>query len=199
MNYLAHIYLSGSDRELQLGNFLGDFVKGKAYEKYPEPLKTGILLHREIDSFTDSHPIFCETVDILRPTFSRYSGIMADLYYDYCLATDFEKYSPNKSLDNVARNFYITTIINYRNLPDRVKSFIFHFISTNRLKKYSTMEGLEDSLRIMSEKKSSAINPKLSIEFLKDNETIIRDKFNAFMPKVINFADSYITANMPVG
>lgn len=199
MNYLAHIYLSGSDRELQLGNFLGDFVKGKAYEKYPEPLKTGILLHREIDSFTDSHPIFCETVDILRPTFSRYSGIMTDLYYDYCLATDFEKYSPNKSLDNVARNFYITTIINYRNLPDRVKSFIFHFISTNRLKKYSTMEGLEDSLRIMSEKKSSAINPELSIEFLKDNETIIRDKFNAFMPEVINFADSYITANMPVG
>ena len=61
------------------------------------------------------------------------------------------------------------------------------------------MEGLEDSLRIMSEKKSSAINPELSIEFLKDNETIIRDKFNAFMPEVINFADSYITANMPVG
>lgn len=197
MNYLAHIYLSGNDRKLQLGNFIGDFVKGRRYEEYPERIRNGILLHREIDTFTDSHAVFCETVSLLRPTFGRYSGIMADMYFDYCLATDFAKYSPSRSLDNLAIGFYYTSIFNYRNLPEKVKSFIFHFIATNRLKKYATVGGLENSLRIMSEKKSNAINPELSIEFLKDNETIIRKRFNEFMPEVIYFAEEYITANIP--
>lgn len=195
MNYLAHIYLSGNNQKLQLGNFMGDFVKGRSYEDYPEPFKTGILMHREIDNFTDNHPVFCETVSVLRPTFKRYSGIMADMYYDYCLASNFDKYSPDTSLDSIARGFYTASILNYNHLPENIKSFIFHFISTNRLKKYSTLDGLEDSLRIMSEKKSSAINPTLSIEFLKDNETVIRNQFDEFMPDVINFAKDYIVDN----
>ena len=29
MNYLAHIFLSGLNRKVQLGNFVGDAVKGK--------------------------------------------------------------------------------------------------------------------------------------------------------------------------
>ena len=29
MNFLAHIYLSGDDPNIQLGNFIGDFVKGR--------------------------------------------------------------------------------------------------------------------------------------------------------------------------
>lgn len=196
MNFLAHIYLSGNNHKLQLGNFFGDFVKGRAYKEYPEPFRSGIMMHRKIDTFTDNHPIFCETVDILRPTFRRYSGIMADLYFDYCLASDFDKYSPHKSLDSLAREFYVASIINYKTLPDNVKSFIFHFISTNRLKKYSTLEGLEDSLRIMSKKKSSAINPELSIDFLHNNESIIREKFDDFMPEVIHFAEKYIEKNV---
>ena len=31
MNYLAHIFLSGNDRCIQIGNFIGDGVKGDGY------------------------------------------------------------------------------------------------------------------------------------------------------------------------
>ncbi|MDD3273470.1 MAG: DUF479 domain-containing protein, partial [Bacteroidales bacterium] len=64
MNYLAHIYLSGSNRQLQVGNFIGDFVKGRKHENYPKGIQKGILLHREIDRFTDCHPLFIETVEL---------------------------------------------------------------------------------------------------------------------------------------
>ena len=57
MNYLAHVYLSGSDKDLIIGNFIADHVKGKAYLDYPETIQKGILLHRKIDDFTDRH--FC--------------------------------------------------------------------------------------------------------------------------------------------
>ena len=35
MNYLAHIYFSGKNRKVAVGNFIGDFVKGNSYDKYP--------------------------------------------------------------------------------------------------------------------------------------------------------------------
>ena len=31
MNYLAHIFLSGSNRKVQLGNFVGDAVKANFF------------------------------------------------------------------------------------------------------------------------------------------------------------------------
>ncbi|WP_053827103.1 acyl carrier protein phosphodiesterase [Lascolabacillus massiliensis] len=181
MNYLAHIYFSGTNRKVAVGNFIGDFVKGKSYEKYPSSFQKGILLHRKIDHFTDTHPIFLETVDILRPSFGRYSGIMADMYYDYLLASDFERYSNGQSLGKFSRNFYLSALLYYRWLPKKVKGFIFHFIRTNRLEEYATYDGLQYSLKIMSVHSSSAINPTLGIEVLAANEVQLRSLFDEFM------------------
>ena len=181
MNYLAHIYFSGKNRQVSLGNFIGDFVKGKRYEEFPSDIKEGILLHRKIDHFTDNHPIFLETVDLLRPSFGRYSGIMVDMYYDYLLASSFDRYGNGESLGGFSRNFYLSALLYYRWLPKRVKGFIFHFIRTNRLKEYSTYDGLQHSLEIMAAYKSSAINPTLGIEFLESNEAQMRVLFDEFM------------------
>ncbi len=181
MNYLAHIYLSGADRKVAVGNFIGDFVKGNSYDIYPLSFQKGILLHREIDHFTDTHPIFRETVDLIRPSFGRYSGIMVDMYYDYLLASDFDRYSNGQSLGKFSRNFYLSALLYYRWLPKKVKGFIFHFIRTNRLEEYATFDGLQYSLKIMSVYNSSAINPTLGIEVLRENEDELRRLFEIFM------------------
>ena len=57
MNYLAHIYLSGNNDFITIGNFIADGIRGNRYKKYPKEIQIGILLHREIDTFTDAHPI----------------------------------------------------------------------------------------------------------------------------------------------
>ena len=54
MNYLAHLFLSGDDEELLIGNFIGDSVKGNDVDDFREGVKGGILLHRSIDSYTDA-------------------------------------------------------------------------------------------------------------------------------------------------
>lgn len=166
---------------MAVGNFIGDFVKGNSYDKYPLSFQEGILLHREIDHFTDNHPIFRETLDLIRPSFGRYSGIMADMYYDYLLASDFERYSNGQSLGKFASNFYISALLYYRWLPKKVKGFIFHFIRTNRLKEYANYDGLQHSLKIMSIYNSTAINPTLGIEVLAANEVQLRSLFEIFM------------------
>ena len=192
MNYLAHIYFSGKNRKVAVGNFIGDFVKGNSYDKYPLSFQEGILLHREIDQFTDTHPIFRESVDLIRPSFGRYSGIMVDMYYDYLLASDFERYSNGQNLGKFSRNFYLSALLYYRWLPKKVKGFIFHFIRTNRLEEYATYDGLEYSLKIMSVYNSSAITPTLGIEVLAKNEAQLRKLFEIF---IVDAKKSFLIEN----
>ena len=192
MNYLAHIFLSGNDARLQVGNFIGDFVKGSKLNNYPDRFRDGIRLHRDIDHFTDSHEVVRETVAFLRPSFGRYSAILVDMYFDYFLALDFHIYSPNKSLRSFSRGFYVSVLLRYRYLPDRVKGFIFHFVLTNRLTAYSTPDGLKESLEIMSRHKVSALEPDKTISFLLDNHEELQKRFHLFFPDLMEFVNSKI-------
>jgi acyl carrier protein phosphodiesterase len=192
LNYLAHLFLSGDDSQVQVGNFIGDFVKGSQLNDYPERIRQGIRLHREIDSFTDSHKVVRETVAFLRPAFGRYSAIVADMYFDYFLAMDFQIYSPEKSLRRFSFRFYFSVLTQYRHLPERVKGFIFHFVFTNRLTAYATMEGLNDSLEIMARHKVKALEPERISAFLLENHDNLRKRFHLFFPDLIEFVKTKI-------
>jgi acyl carrier protein phosphodiesterase len=188
LNYLAHIFLSGNDSRLQVGNFIGDFVKGSNGKYYPKTIRKGIALHRKIDHYTDHHKVVRETLDMMRPEFGRYSGIILDMYFDYFLATNFATYS-NKSLNVFATRFYIAVVVNYRHLPLRVKRFIFHLVFSNRLKKYASLKGLQQSLEIMGTYKSKAIKPEKSIAYLIENHMELERRFHQFFPDLIKFVE----------
>ena len=83
MNYLAHVYLSGPDKALSIGNFIADHIKGKAYLDYPKTIQKGIILHRKIDHFTDQHPLFRKNVTLLFPQFRHYSRVIVDMFFDH--------------------------------------------------------------------------------------------------------------------
>ena len=74
MNFLAHAVLSFERPEIMVGNFIADFVKGNAYLEYPQSVRNGIMLHREIDKFTDQHPQVKKSKKRLYKQFSHYSG-----------------------------------------------------------------------------------------------------------------------------
>ena len=187
MNYLAHIFLSGNDARLQVGNFIGDFVKGSKLNNYPNRICDGIRLHRDIDHFTDSHEVVRDTVTFLRPAFGRYSAIIVDMYFDYFLALDFHVYSPDKSLERFSYHFYASVLVRYHHLPKRVRGFIFHFVFTNRLAAYSTIEGLKESLQIMARHKVTALEPDKTIDFLLQHHDELQKRFHLFFPDVIEF------------
>lgn len=170
-----------------VGNFIGDFVKGSKYESYPSEIRRGILLHRKIDHYTDTHDVVKETVAMLRPEFGRYSAIVLDLYFDYFLANNFTKYSDHRSLKMFTYRFYFSVLLRYRYLPEKVKGFIFHFVGTNRLKKYETMEGLYESIEIMSRHKAPALNPQHIINYLNENQEELEMQFHCFFPQLIRY------------
>ena len=109
MNFLAHIYLSGENDDIKIGNFLGDFVKGRLNKltntQFSDGIIKGLSLHREIDFFTDNHPIVRKSIDRLQPKYHKFSGIVVDMFYDHILAKNFHQYSLI-SLEDYANNFY---------------------------------------------------------------------------------------------
>ena len=95
MNYLAHLFLTKDyHEEVSVGNFFADAVKGNnAISKYPEQIQKGIRIHREIDSFTDSHPLVKKGTKRLHPNYGKFAGIIVDIFYDHLLADNWEQYS----------------------------------------------------------------------------------------------------------
>lgn len=170
MNYLAHIYFSGSNKQMQLGGFIADFVKGNKQKKFSKNIWFGITLHRYVDDFTDNHEAVKHAIRILKPTFGRYSGIIIDMYFDYFLAKNFTSLTSNRSLFLYSIQFSLITLLHFKTLPIKVRSFILHFIFTNRLYQYRTKIGLYRSLKIMESYKIKSLNSEKCIEFLTTNE-----------------------------
>jgi acyl carrier protein phosphodiesterase len=88
MNYLAHAYLSFEITDIAVGNMISDFVKGKQKLDYPIAIQQGIMLHRFIDSFTDSHAVTRQAKSFFKEAYGLYAGPLVDVVYDHFLAND---------------------------------------------------------------------------------------------------------------
>lgn len=183
MNYLAHIFLSGNDKQIQIGNFVADAVKGNAYRDYPVRMQKGILLHRRIDTFADSHPLVQELVVMGRKDFGRYSAVVTDVLLDHFLARDFKIYA-HQPLKYFAYRFYWNLIWNYHHLPGRFQGFMWHFILTSRLECYASREGIRRSLAIMVKYRGLKIDPDKAVDFLTVHEEEWKELFQAFFPEL---------------
>ena len=149
MNFLAHIYLSGDNDLVKIGNFSADGIRGKDFTKYPEAMQAGIILHRFIDSYTDTHPIFKKSTKRLHSNYGHYSGVIVDIFYDHFLAKNWETYHI-EPLDSFASNFYDLLNTNFGILPDRIKNLTPHMIAGNWLLNYAKIEGIQDVLNGMN-------------------------------------------------
>lgn len=186
MNFLAHLYLSGSNVDIRLGNFIGDYVKGKDFGHYPEKVQKGIMLHRSIDSYTDQHIATRSCIELLRPGYGKYAGVVVDMLFDHVLANEWDRYSECE-LRSFTRSFYFQMVRKHSLLPARVKHFLPFMIQSNRLYSYRTYEGLKRAIEIMSSVSSLPDNSTYAIDTLKLNYEFISSQFNSFFPEIIDY------------
>jgi len=189
MNHLAHIFLSGDDEYIKIGNFIGDYIKGKKYRKYDPKIQKGIIMHRHIDDFTDKNPIPKDVKHLFSPYFHKYAGIIIDLFYDHFLAINWDKFS-DQPLQDFVQDFYAMLEKNNEQLPDQVQSFLPRMIEQNRLYSYKNLQGLEQALKIMSRRTSLPDHTSKAIKTLSENYLTINRNFLEFFPTIISFIDS---------
>ncbi|WP_374173335.1 ACP phosphodiesterase [Flavobacterium tructae] len=153
MNFLAHIYLSGENDLIKIGNFMADGIRGKQFEHFPEDVQKGILLHRFIDTYTDSHDIFRQSTKRLHEKYHHYAGVIVDIVYDHFLAKNWEKYSDEK-LDRFVNRFYRSLHGNYPILTEKTQDLMPYMIKQNWLLSYQTVEGIHQILTQMDRRRS---------------------------------------------
>ncbi|HEY8402097.1 MAG TPA: ACP phosphodiesterase, partial [Cytophagaceae bacterium] len=149
MNFLAHVYLSFESDEVLVGNFIADAVKGKEVLKFTPGIQKGILLHREIDHYTDSHEVVKEFKKELRPVFGKYAPVVSDIYFDHFLACSWHHYSTTPLAD-FAQYTYKTILAHKAILPEKVKGYLPYMIRENWLFNYSNFEGIKRVFEGMS-------------------------------------------------
>lgn len=186
MNYLAHIYLSGDDEEIIIGNFIGDFVKGHQFNQYTQMIRKGIILHRYIDSFTDTHAIVRRSKARLNEEYHKYSGIIIDILYDHFLVKNWLYYS-NAPLDEFIKKFFDLANRYFDLLPESVKFFLPSFIKNNWIKMYDTVEGIQEVLLRMSSRTSLPDNTELGVVVLRRDYDLFEAEFQAYFPALIGY------------
>ena len=189
MNYLAHIYLSGNSEEITIGNFIGDFVKGNQHQQFPEQVAYGIIMHRRIDSFTDQHALVRDCIQLLRPGYGKYAGIVADIFFDHFLASNWNDYSVH-TLRQFTKNAHAIFISNFGLLPFRVKQFLPFFIHQRRLESYANRENLLAILDIMSRRTSLPANSEWAMLILNQKYDDFEALFRSFFPDLINYVET---------
>ncbi|AKD05814.1 ACP phosphodiesterase [Pontibacter korlensis] len=183
MNYLAHIYLSGTDTELLLGNFIADAVKGRQAELYAPGIAKGIRLHRLIDTYTDTHPIVAETKARLRPKYKKFSPVVADMYFDHFLARNFSKYG-NVPLPDFVQQSYTLIQQHYHLLPERMQHLFTYMQRQNWLESYAEIEGIAQALKGISRRASFVSGMETAAEELVEQYELYKADFEVFFPEL---------------
>lgn len=180
MNFVGHIYLSGDDCSIAIGNFIGDYVKGKKYEKYPDGIKRGIIIHRDIDTFTDAHPSFIAAKSLFRDGYGKYAGVVVDIAFDHILTKNWNDWH-DVPLKEFTRKFYRTLMGNFLVLPITVKQFVPFMIKSDRLATYATLYGIKKVLGIMSNYSTLPPMEDIAIDVIETHEEQLKKMFYILM------------------
>lgn len=184
MNYLAHAFLSFNNEPITVGNFIADHIKLSDTGHLPPEIKQGVLLHRRIDYFTDAHPLFIKSKRHFYNGFERYSGVLTDIYYDFVLAKNFDKFS-DIGLSDFTQNIYSILQSNKHHLPESANRFLNYVLKNNTFFEYSKIEGVELVLKHLSHRINHGILLNESLPLFLQNEKAIEEDFLEFIQDLI--------------
>lgn len=195
MNFLAHLYLSGESPRIKTGNFIGDFVKGKNLtDRFDPEVAKGIALHREIDWFTDRHPVVKQSKDRLREKYRHYSGVIVDIFYDHFLAKHWDRHS-EQVLPDFADECYHLLQQQKDTLPEEVNFLLPYMIKGNWLVNYSRLEGIQRALSGMARRTRFESKMEQSVVDLENNYESFQKEFELFFPELKEFCARWIKSS----
>lgn len=181
MNFLAHIYLSGDDPDILLGNFMADQVKGRDLSRFEETVRHGIVLHRMIDHFTDTNAVSGKARAILRGSMGKYAGIVLDVFYDHFLATKWKDHHQTEYSEYVG-NIYHLLSGRTEEMPEHTQVLFKYMKKNDWLGGYANIEGIERTLVGLSSRVKQGGQMAYSKVVLVNNYDELSDNFDEFFP-----------------
>ena len=190
MNFLAHTYLSCSNEDLLLGNFLADFLKDNEIQHLPKSFLIGIDLHRKIDSFTDEHPAVLEVNKLFHETHRKYAPVVTDVLFDLVLARNW-KHFHRESLEKYTEEIYDILLKHQDHFPTRRKQTILNMINGGFLMKYTDIEGLKFTFDHLDRRTKGRGNFAAAIENINKTYPSLEEAFHQFFPELIQEVEEF--------
>jgi acyl carrier protein phosphodiesterase len=194
MNWLAHILLSEPNIENRLGNLLGDLVKGKDLDGLNCNLRRGVIRHYAIDKFTDSHPIVKISKKRIDKEYSKFAGILIDVFYDHLLAKNWAIYS-----DTIFADFTAEIYESFQKYPGEIplsaRQIIKYMVDGDWLNSYQHLSGVENALDRIDDRIRARMGDRIKLvdamPILERESIEIEQDFHSFFPELQRHIQSY--------
>lgn len=191
MNYLAHLYLSGDDPALRLGNFIADHLKNQPVSFYSPDIQRGIRLHHAIDGFTDRHPVVAQSKARLQPEFRKYAPVIVDVFYDHFLAKKWSFYH-SQPLADYAAAIYAEMKNQHALLPVRAQEMLPYMERYDWLTNYAQLDGIRRVMNGMSRRARFDSGMERAPDALEAHMAAFDAEFDAFFPDLQHFVTDFI-------
>jgi acyl carrier protein phosphodiesterase len=189
MNFLAHTYLSGDNSLIRIGNFMGDWIKGNEYKKFPPDIQKGILLHRSIDFYTDNHPVVRKSKNRFSEKYHKYAGILIDICYDHYLASEWDSFSSIPYTEYIVQ-LKNSLIQDMEYFSEEVQLFIPRFMERGWMNLYPTVNGIEQVLAGMVKHTSLPDKTYEAIQIFETYYNDFRQEFYVYFPQLIDYIEA---------
>ena len=189
MNHLAHLFLAAPSAESLIGNLAGDFVKGVLGDRFPPAIRAGIVQHRKIDAFTDSHPASGAFRRVIAADHGHYARVIADMFIDHFLALRFDEYA-GEPLETFLERTYATIDPYADSLPGLLRLVYPRMRDEQWLLSYREIDGIRTALANMSCRFSRRPRLADATRHLIDSRAELERRFEEFFPTVIEYARS---------
>ena len=193
LNYLGHACFSFNHPEILVGNIISDFVKGKKKLDYPAGIQKGIVLHRGIDEFTDSHEASKQAKEIFRPHYRLYASAFIDVVYDYFVANDSNLFTES-SLYQFTQNTYKLLEERKQWFPDKFGLMFPYMQSQNWLFNYRYRWGTQRSFGGLVRRAKYLTESDTAFRLFEENIETLQDCYDRFGPDLKNFAKNSFEA-----
>jgi len=187
MNILAHALLAAPDADRMFGSLIGDFVRGAIDPTLPPGVRSGVALHRSIDTYTDAHADVAAARALFVPPFRRYAGILLDVWFDHLLARQWVRYGEG-ALEEFSDNVRALLALNRARVPERMRAFVAYLGAHDLPAAYRETAMVGDVLRGMSRRLSRANPLEDALPVLVALHAPLQRCFDVFFPALRNFA-----------
>ncbi len=196
MNFLAHLHLAEPTPDSRLGNLLGDFVKGHPWdERFSDPVWKGVMEHRYVDAFTDSHPVWQQSRELLPSHLRRFAGIIIDIFYDYFLSKHWETFS-DVSLEEAVGTIHGDLEAALHQAPGDAREVIGGMISEEWLLNYRTIPGIEETIDRVSHRSEVLTPVRGSSRMVIPHLDEMEGHFLEFYPDLLAYLDGLRAADV---
>lgn len=176
---------------------MADHLKGAERHLHQPPgIRTGIALHRHIDTFTDQHPTVAQSKMRVRSAFGKYAPVIVDVFYDHFLASQWEVYHP-QPLATFTQYAYAVLQAHEQRLPQGARHMLPFMVQHDWLNGYAILPGLQRVMEGMSRRSRFDSGMEKAPAFLLEHYDAFGREFALFFPELQESAAQYLKQLSP--